>query len=105
LISFDNNSDSEDSENKDYIVAVVKTNALSKNKKPKIDVANELSNSDFLDINKLYSQCLQKSLRDQILTLAFITLTLSATSSALDSKDLVYKYCIFLHRRKYNTDL
>jgi hypothetical protein len=62
LISSDNNSDSENSENKDLIAAVVKTNALSENKDPKIDVANESSDSDFLNINKLYSQCLQKSL-------------------------------------------
>jgi hypothetical protein len=62
LISSDNNSDSEDSENKDFIAAVVKTNVLFGNKEPEVDVANESSDSDFSDINELYLQCLQKSL-------------------------------------------
>jgi hypothetical protein len=79
LISSDNNSDSEDSENKDLIAAVVKTNALSGNEEPEVDVANESSDSNFPDINELYSQCLQKSLRDQILTPAFIAPTLSVS--------------------------
>jgi hypothetical protein len=81
LISFNNNSGSEDSENKDLIAVIIKTNVLSGNKEPKVNVTNKSSNSNFPDINKLYSQCLQKSLRDQILTLAFITLTLSTTFS------------------------
>jgi hypothetical protein len=85
LISFNNNSDSKDSENKNLIIVIVKTNALFENKKPKINVINKLSDNDFSDIKKLYSQCLQKSLQDQILTLIFITLTFSATSSVTSS--------------------